>query len=66
MNDFITNGTEIKQRIISEFNNAKKSIYVAMAYFTDRDIAMAIVEAKNRSVTIDIYFHQTHKTRPSS
>lgn len=54
MNDFITNGTEIKQRIISEFNNAKKCIYVAMAYFTDRDIAMAIVEAKNRSITIDI------------
>ncbi len=54
MNDFITNGTEIKQRIISEFNSAKKCIYVAMAYFTDRDITMAIVEAKNRNVTVDI------------
>jgi hypothetical protein len=54
MNEFITNGTEIKQRIISEFNNAKQCVYVAMAYFTDRDIAMAILEAKNRSVTIDI------------
>lgn len=54
MNDFITNGTEIKQRIISEINNAKQCIYVAMAYFTDRDIAMSIVEAKNRNVTIDI------------
>jgi len=54
MNDFITNGTEIKQRIISEINNAKQSIYVAMAYFTDRDIAMAIVEAKIRNVTVDI------------
>jgi len=54
MNDFITNGTEIKQRIISEINNAKQCIYLAMAYFTDRDIAMSIVEAKNRNLTIDI------------
>jgi len=54
MNDFITNGTEIKQRIISEINSAKQCVYVAMAYFTDRDIAMAIVEAKNRNITVDI------------
>lgn len=54
MNDFITNGTEIKQRIIAEINNSKQCIYLAMAYFTDRDIAMAIVEAKNRNVPIDI------------
>jgi hypothetical protein len=54
MNDLITNGTEIKQRIISEINNAKECIYVAMAYFTDRDIAIAIIEAKNRNVTVDI------------
>lgn len=54
MNDFITNGTEIKQRIISEINNAKNCIYVAMAYFTDRDIAMAIIEAKNRNVSVDV------------
>ncbi len=54
MNDFITNGTEIKQRIISEITNAKQCIYVAIAYFTDRDIAMSIVEAKNRNVTVDV------------
>ena len=54
MTDFITNGTEIKQRIISEITNAKQCIYVAMAYFTDRDIALALVEAKNRNVTVDI------------
>lgn len=54
MNDLITNGTEIKQRIISEINNAKQCINLAMAYFTDRDIAMAIVEAKNKKVVIDI------------
>lgn len=54
MNDIITNGTEIKQRILSEVNNANQSIYLAMAYFTDRDIAMALVSAKNRNVFVDV------------
>jgi hypothetical protein len=54
MSDLITNGTEIKQRIISEINNAQQCIYLAMAYFTDREIAMAIVEANNRKVLVDI------------
>lgn len=54
MSDLITNGAEIKQRIISDISNAKQCIYVAMAYFTDKDIAMAIVEAKNRNVQVDI------------
>ncbi|WP_310007417.1 phospholipase D-like domain-containing protein [Flavobacterium granuli] len=54
MSDLITNGTEIKQRIISEISIAKQCIYVAMAWFTDRDIAMAIIDAKNRNLTIDI------------
>lgn len=54
MNDLITNGTQIKQRIISEINNAEHSIKIAMAYFTDRDIAMSIVEAKNKKIKVDI------------
>jgi len=54
MNDLITNGTEIKQRIISEINNSKQFVYLAMAYFTDRDIANAIIGAKSRNVTVDI------------
>lgn len=54
MNDLITNGTEIKQRIISELNNARQCIYVAMAYFTDREIAMAIIGARNRNIAVDI------------
>jgi hypothetical protein len=54
MNDIITNGTEIKQRIISETNKATSCISLAMAWFTDRDIANAIIEAKNRNVTVDI------------
>ena len=54
MNELITNGAEIKLRIISEINNAQQYIYLAMAYFTDRDIAMAIVDAKNRNVIVDV------------
>ena len=54
MNDIIINGTEIKQRIISEINNSKQCVYLAMAWFTDRDIANAIIGAKSRNVLVDI------------
>jgi hypothetical protein len=54
MNDIITSGTEIKQRILTEINKANQSIFVAMAWFTDRDIANEIIEAKNRTTNIDI------------
>ncbi|MDH6357590.1 phospholipase D-like domain-containing protein [Parabacteroides sp. PF5-9] len=54
MNEIITNGTGIKQRIISEINNSKQCVYLAMAWFTDRDIANALIDAKNRNVFIDI------------
>lgn len=54
MNDIITSGTDIKLRILTEINNANQSIYVAMAWFTDRDIANAIIETKKRIANIDI------------
>ncbi|GHT57537.1 hypothetical protein FACS18945_2130 [Bacteroidia bacterium] len=54
MNDIITNGTEIKQRITSEMNNARQNIYLAMAWFTDRDIANTIISAKNRNILVEI------------
>ncbi len=54
MNEIITNGTEIKRRIISEINNARQCVYLAMAWFTDRDIANAIIGAKSRNVLVDI------------
>jgi hypothetical protein len=54
MNDIITSGTDIKQRILSEINNANHSIYLVMAWFTDRDIANAVIEAKKRIANIDI------------
>lgn len=54
MNDILTSGTEIKQRIISEIQNANQSIYLAMAWFTDRDIANAIINAKIRNLAVEI------------
>ena len=54
MNDILTSGTDIKQRILTEINNANQCIYLAMAWFTDRDIASAIIEAKKRIANIDI------------
>ncbi|CAM3838420.1 MULTISPECIES: phospholipase D-like domain-containing protein [Flavobacterium] len=54
MNDILTNGIGIKQRIISEIQTASKDIYLAMAWFTDRDIANSIIDAKNRNLTVDI------------
>lgn len=54
MNEILTNGTEIKQRIIAEIQKANKNIFLAMAFFTDRDIANAMIAAKNRNLTVDI------------
>ncbi len=54
MNNIITNGNEIKLRILSEINNSQKSIFLAMAFFTDRDIANSIIEASKRSVFVDV------------
>lgn len=54
MNEILTNGAEIKNRIILEINKANQNIFVAMAWFTDRDIANAIINAKNRNLNIDI------------
>ncbi|WP_018676219.1 phospholipase D-like domain-containing protein [Riemerella columbina] len=54
MNEIITNGTAIKQRIIAEIEKASQNIFLAMAWFTDRDIANAIITAKNRNLVIDI------------
>ncbi|WP_312329804.1 phospholipase D-like domain-containing protein [Sphingobacterium sp.] len=54
MSDLITDGSEIKNRIILEIKGAKQSVLLAMAWFTDRDIATAMIEAKNRNVYVDV------------
>jgi phosphatidylserine/phosphatidylglycerophosphate/cardiolipin synthase-like enzyme len=54
MNELITLGTDIKRRIISEINTSTQTVRIAMAWFTDRDIADALIEAKKRNVTIEV------------
>jgi hypothetical protein len=54
MNEILTNGSEIKFRIIEEINKSRRIICLAMAFFTDRDIANAIIGAKKRNVAVDI------------
>jgi len=54
MSELITNGSEIKNRIISEIGKAKKNVFLAMAWFTDRDIASAFIEAKSRDVNVEV------------
>ena len=53
MNDLITNGTEIKQRIVSEINNAKQCIHVAMAWFTGFRQIIAGYNTRNRVILTD-------------
>jgi HKD family nuclease len=48
----ISNGQEIRQTILSEIGKARTEICLAMAYFTDMDIAGALIEAEARGVEI--------------
>ena len=41
--------------VIEELNEAKKSIDIAMYYFTDRNLANAVIDAHNRGVRVRIY-----------
>lgn len=54
MNDIITYGVAIKSKIIDQINAAQQTIYLAMAWFTDKEIANAIILAHKRGVTIEI------------
>ena len=47
--------------IIEELNKAEKSIDIAMYYFTDRDLANAVIDAYNRGVKVRIYLDKDQK-----
>ena len=47
--------------IIEELNKAKKSIDIAMYYFTDRDLANAVIDAHNREVRIRVYLDKDQR-----
>jgi hypothetical protein len=49
-----TDGLQTKSQIIQRFNEAVLSIDVAMAYFTDREIAGTLVNAAKRGVSVRV------------
>ena len=54
MEQVFTNGQTCKSKIIETIASAKKDIRIAMAYFTDRDIASQIVIAREKGVDVSI------------
>lgn len=54
MNDLITIGSEIKSRIIDEVSKSTQCIKLAMAWFTDKDIAQAFIDANNRGINVEV------------
>jgi len=54
MEQVFTNGQTCKSKIIETIASAKRDIKIAMAYFTDRDIANQIVIARDKGVEVSI------------
>ncbi len=48
-----------RRAIITEIDSAKKEILVAMYYFTNREIAQALVRAKDRGVKIKVLLDES-------
>jgi len=47
--------------IIEELNEAKESIDIAMYYFTDRDLANAVIDVHTRGVAVRVYLDKEQK-----
>lgn len=52
--DVLSNGEEIRAKIISSITNARSEIILAVAYFTDREIAGRLIDANNRGVKVQV------------
>lgn len=50
----LNDGEEIRSRIIISINEAKFAIYLAVAFFTDRGIADALIKAHKRGVNVQV------------
>ena len=50
-----------EQAIIQELDKAEKSIDIAMYYFTDRDLANAVIDGHNRGVRVRIYLNKDQR-----
>jgi hypothetical protein len=64
MQKVLTNGSEIKSEIISKINNSTKSIKIAIAYFTDQDIANALIEAHKKGVNTRVIVDDSNSNYP--
>jgi hypothetical protein len=64
MQKVLTNGTEIKSEIISKINSSTKSIKIAIAYFTDQDIANALIEAHKKGVNTRVIVDDSNSNYP--
>ena len=47
--------------IIEELDKARKTIDIAMYYFTDRNLANAVIDAHNRGVRVRVYLDKDQK-----
>jgi hypothetical protein len=54
MEQVFTNGQTCKSNIIESITSATKEIRVAMAFFTDRDIASQLINASDKGVSVKI------------
>jgi len=50
----LSNGEEIRAKIIDSITNAKREICVAVAYFTDREIASRLIDANRRGIKVQV------------
>lgn len=55
-----------QQLILTQLNNAKKSIYIQAFSFTDPEIGASLIQAKSRGVAIKIILDHSNKTNKKS
>lgn len=56
---YFTHSDDPESALINQINQAQESIDIAMYYFTDREIAQAVLAAHKRGVKIRIYLDKS-------
>ncbi len=64
MSELISNGILIRAEIIRTIKDAKESISLVMAYFTDKEIFDEIIRASSRGVVVNIILSNDEMNRP--
>lgn len=65
MEEVISVGIDARARIIKEIGNAQYSVKIAMAYFTDTEIADALIQQKkNRGIRLQLVINSDEKNQP--